>query len=382
MSELHAARRERLRERCSAAGLDAAMVTRPANIRWLTGRSPDTADGAALLLTRGLALLAGTPTAREAPHWPGTGEVRGAGEAAGDPDGLREVEVPLGSDPAVVAAERAAASGTGVLGVEEHALTVSRHREAARFIAPGVLADLDRAVERLRVVKDDEELGCQRIAAEIADQALGELLESILVGRTERHLAMELERRMVDHGADCSAFPVRVGTGDHSGVPGHLAGDRRVEEGDFLTVSLGACYRGYRTAATRTFVIGGPPEEWQKELHALVFAAQRAARESLSPGRSCQDVDLAGRQVLRDGGRDGDAVRPTGYGVGLEIAEDPRLGPGDMSRLVACVPVTVGQGVHLPGRGGVRIEDTLVVRPDEEGGPELLTITTKELLAL
>ena len=109
------------------------------------------------------------------------------------------------------------------------------------------------------MVKDEEEISCLRIAAEIADQALGELLESILVGRTERHLALELERRLVDHGADGPAFPTSVATGPNSGRRGHRPTDRRVEEGDFLSVCLGADYRGYRCEIGRTFVIGTSP---------------------------------------------------------------------------------------------------------------------------
>ena len=140
-------------------------------------------------------------------------------------------------------------------------------------------------MEQLRLVKDEEEIACLRIAAEITDQALGELLESILVGRTERHLALELERRLVDHGADGpGGVATSVGTGPNSGGPGPRPTDRRVEEGDFLTVCLGARYRGYRCEIGRTFVIGSAPG-WQIELYDLVFAAQRAAREALVPGR-------------------------------------------------------------------------------------------------
>lgn len=118
-----------------------------------------------------------------------------------------------GGDPAVAAADLAASRRADSLAVEEHHLTVGRHR-ALRSVAPRLrLADLGTAVEQQRLVKDEEEIACLRIAAEIADQALGELLESILVGRTERHLALELERRLVDHGADGPAFPTSVGTG-------------------------------------------------------------------------------------------------------------------------------------------------------------------------
>ncbi|MEU7056616.1 aminopeptidase P family protein [Streptomyces sp. NPDC046197] len=368
MSEVYAARRARLRERCNAGGSAAALVTRPANVRYLAGASP---RGAVLLLGKreDLLVCAGPPD--DLPY-------------EGRPDEtLRVQTLPQpGGDPAVAAADLAQAQGADSLAVEEHHLTVARHRALAS-VAPRLRrADLGHAVEQLRVVKDEEEISCLRIGAEIADQALGELLESILVGRTERHLALELERRLVDHGADGPAFPTSVATGPNSGHRGHRPTDRRVEEGDFLSVCLGAAYRGYRCEIGRTFVIGTSPADWQIQLYDLVFAAQRAGREALAPGAAYRDVDRAARQVLDSAGHAEGLPALTGHGVGLEIDEDPQLAPAAMGKLDACVPVTVEPGVHLPGRGGVRIDDTLVVRPEADGGPELLTITTKELLAL
>ncbi|MFF8969446.1 aminopeptidase P family protein [Streptomyces sp. NPDC014995] len=368
MSEVYASRRTRLREHCNASGNAAALISRPANVRYLAGAAP---RGAVLLLGRREDLLVCTGPPDERP-------------SEGRPDeNLRVRSLPgAGGDAAVAAAGILAAEGADSLAVEEHHLTVTRHR-ALRSVAPRLrLADLGGAVEQLRVVKDEEEISCLRIGAEIADQALGELLESILVGRTERHLALELERRLVDHGADGPAFPTSVGTGPHSGRRGHRPTDRRVEEGDFLSVCLGATYRGYRCEIGRTFVIGTSPADWQVELYDLVFAAQRAGRESLAPGAAHRDVDRAARQVLDSAGYAQALPALTGHGVGLEIDEDPQLAPAAMGKLDACVPVTVEPGVHLPGRGGVRIDDTLVVRPEADGGPELLTITTKELLAL
>ncbi|MFF9062254.1 aminopeptidase P family protein [Streptomyces sp. NPDC101213] len=368
MSEVYAARRKRLRERCSAGGSASALISRPANVRYLAGAAP---RGAVLLLSAHEELLVCTDPPDERPH-------------EGRPDEALKVQVlsRSGGDPAVTAAGILTDRGAESLAVEEHHLTVARHR-ALRSVAPRLrLADLGGAVEQLRVVKDEEEISCLRIGAEIADQALGELLESILVGRTERHLALELERRLVDHGADGPAFTPSVGTGPNSGRRGHRPTDRRVEEGDFLSVCLGATYRGYRCEIGRTFVIGTSPAEWQIELYDLVFAAQRAGRESLVPGAAYRDVDRAARQVLDSAGYAEGLTALTGHGVGLEIEEDPQLAPAAMGKLDACVPVTVEPGVHLPGRGGVRIDDTLVVRPEADGGPELLTITTKELLAL
>ncbi|AXU15735.1 aminopeptidase P family protein [Streptomyces clavuligerus] len=368
MSEVYGVRRNRLRERYAATGTAGALVSRPANVRYLAGGAP---RGAVLLLGPAEDVLL-------CPREP-TGDTR-----EGRPDErLRLTVLPTASgDPAVAAADLARTAGGASLAVEEHHLTVSRHR-AVRSVAPRMrLADLGLAVEQLRVVKDEEEIACLRIAAEITDQALGELLESILVGRTERHLALELERRLIDHGADGPAFPTSVATGPNSGRRGHHPTDRRVEEGDFLSVCVGADYRGYRCEIGRTFVIGTSPAQWQIELYDLVFAAQRAAREALAPGAACRDVDRAARQILDAAGH-GEGLAPlTGHGVGLEIDEDPQLAPAAMGKLDACVPVTVEPGVHLPGRGGVRIDDTLVVRQEADGGPELLTITTKELLAL
>ncbi|MFJ3203614.1 aminopeptidase P family protein [Streptomyces sp. NPDC086989] len=369
MSDVYAARRGLLRDRCAAAGNAAALITRPANVRYLAGASP---QGAVLLVGPGgedLLFTIGPPTGD-------------AGEGRLDEQLRLFVLDGPGSDAAVAAGDMAGSLRAESLAVEEHHLTVARHR-ALGSVAPRTrLADLGTAVEQQRLVKDEEEIACLRIAAEIADQALGELLESILVGRTERHLALELERRLVDHGADGPAFPTSVGTGPNSGRSRHRPSDRRVEEGDFLSVCLGANYRGYRCEIGRTFVIGTSPADWQVELYDLVFAAQRAGREALLPGAAYREVDRAARSVLGSAGH-GEALAPsTGHGVGLEIDEDPQLAPTAMGKLDACVPVTVEPGVHLPGRGGVRIDDTLVVRPEADGGPELLTITTKELLAL
>ncbi|MFE7413414.1 aminopeptidase P family protein [Streptomyces laurentii] len=367
MSEVYAERRTRLRDRCVAAGSPAALVSRPANVRYLAGGSP---VGAVLLIgpDEDILLCPAAP---------------GPDPAEGRVDEVLYRQPPTdGVDPAVVAVGLARTAGADALAVEEHHLTVARHR-AMGSAAPGLrLADLSSAVEQLRIVKDEEEIGSLRIAAEIADQALGELLESILVGRTERHLALELERRLVDHGADGPAFPTSVATGPNSGVARHKPTDRRVEEGDFLSVCLGASYHGYRCEIGRTFVIGTTPADWQIELYELVFAAQRAGRQALAPGAAYRDVDRAARQVLAAAGHGDATAGLTGHGVGLEIDEDPQLAPAAMGKLDACVPVTVEPGVHLPGRGGVRIDDTLVVRQEADGGPELLTITTKELLAL
>lgn len=371
MPEAHAVRRDRLRARVAATGADAALITNLVNVRYLTGftgsnaallvyaAGPDGAAGGsgAVLATDGRYL---TQAAEQAP----------------------DVEIAEDRAVAPALAGRVAKEQLRRLALEEHAVSVELYR-TLKDTAEGVdLSALGRAVEELRRVKDADEIATLRIACEIGDQAIAEMIESILVGRTERHIALELERRMADHGADAPAFPTIVASGPHSAIPHHSPGDRRVEDGDFLKIDFGACYRGYHSDMTRTFVIGNEPADWQVEVYDVVFAAQKAGREALAPGAETAAVHKAAKDVIDAAGYGEYFPHGLGHGVGLEIHEDPRMGPTTDGKLDACMPVTVEPGVYLPGRGGVRIEDTLVVRPSEDGGPELLTITTKELLVL
>jgi Xaa-Pro aminopeptidase len=199
------------------------------------------------------------------------------------------------------------------------------------------------------------------------------------VGRTERDVAHELEHRMHVHGAEGPAFATIVAGGPHSAIPHHRPTDRPLERGDLLKIDFGSRVGGYHSDMTRTVVVGAPPSPWQQEIHDLVAAAQRAGRDALAPGAAAVDVDAAARAVIEQGGHGPEFPHGLGHGVGLQIHERPMMGPTADGRLDCRMPVTVEPGVYLPGRGGVRIEDTLIVG---HGGPLLLTTTTRELLVL
>ena len=241
------------------------------------------------------------------------------------------------------------------------------------------LVRLGEVLRDLRQVKDDGELELLRRACAISDAAMADLLPTIAVGQTERDVGRRLESLMLDHGAEAVSFETIVATGPNSAIPHHSPTDRPLAAGDLLKIDFGALYSGYHADMTRTFVLGGPPADWQQEIYLAVAAAQRAGREALTPGATAVAVDQAARSVLEEAGLVEHYTHGLGHGVGLEIHEAPFLGPTSADTLAASVPVTVEPGVYLPGRGGVRIEDTLVVR---HGKPELLTNTTRELLVL
>jgi Xaa-Pro aminopeptidase len=184
---------------------------------------------------------------------------------------------------------------------------------------------------------------------------------------------------MLDQGATGIAFETIVATGPNSAVPHHRPTDRAVAAGDLLKIDFGALYEGYHADCTRTVVVGAEPADWQREIHGLVRAAQRAGRHALAPDVDVRQVDAAAREVITDAGYGEAFSHGLGHGVGLEVHEAPLINADSDARLADRTPVTVEPGVYLPGRGGVRIEDTLVVRAGE---PELLTTTPKDLLVL
>jgi Xaa-Pro aminopeptidase len=188
---------------------------------------------------------------------------------------------------------------------------------------------------------------------------------------------------MTDLGADGLAFDTIVASGPNGAIPHHVPSDRPFAAGDMITVDCGARYQGYHADMTRTVVLGAPAP-WQRDIYALVAEAQAAGVGAAVPGADVQDVDAAARDLIEGAGYGGQFQHGLGHGVGLEIHEAPILGYGRTGTLADRVPITVEPGIYLPGQGGVRIEDTLVVRAGTgtAAAQELLTTTTRELLVL
>ncbi len=287
---------------------------------------------------------------------------------------------------------RAAADGVRKLGFESHVVTVDGLDALAAALAD-TDTELVRAsgtVEALREVKDAGELALLRLACEAADAALTDLVGrgGLRPGRTEREVGRELEALMLDHGADAVSFETIVAAGPNSAIPHHRPTDAVLATGDFVKIDFGALVAGYHSDMTRTFVLG-KPADWQLEIYQLVAEAQRAGREALRPGAELREVDAAARRLIADAGYADNFGHGLGHGVGLQIHEAPGIAATSAGTLLAGSVVTVEPGVYLPGRGGVRIEDTLAVpseisAPSKTAGqtPELLTRFPKELAVL
>lgn len=367
MAETHASRRAELATKLVDDKIDAALVTSLVNVRYLTGL--DSSNAALLLTSDGSAVLATDSRYSTA-----------AKAAAEDVELLVERSVAT-----ALAARAAKAAGSLRLAVEEHAVTLELWESVRSVLDEGPATvehvHLGRAVETLRAVKDEDELALLAEACAISCRALEDLYAAGgFLGRTEKQIARDLEWRMFGHGADGIAFETIVATGPHSAIPHHRPTERVVERGDLLKIDFGAIYQGYNADCTRTSVVGAQPQDWQSEIYQLVADAQRAGREAIAVGDECVAVDKASRRIIDDAGYKENFGHGTGHGVGLEVHEAPTLGYSATGTLADRMAVTVEPGIYLPGRGGVRIEDTLAVRAS--GGPDLLTPTTKDLLVL
>jgi len=352
------ARRHALRGLLAQADLSALLVTRPANVRYLTGFTGT--YGALLLLhDRTLFFTDGRYRHQAAAEVPGVEVVLAPGDLVGAVGGVVRT------------------SGDG-LGFEPAGLTWGEGQRLRSGLPGQAVVPAPPLVEELREVKDERELAAMGEAARLAGEALEGVLAGLREGVTERRVAVDLELAMRRLGADGPAFGTIVAFGEQAAEPHHRPGDRPLRAGDLVTVDLGARVDGYCADLTRTVVVGAASRR-QRDLYELVRGAQAAGLACLEAGVPAGEVDQACRQPIADAGLGDSFPHPTGHGIGLEVHEAPRLRAGSRERVAAGTPVTVEPGVYLPGFGGVRIEDLVVARP---GGHEPLTTVPKELLEL
>jgi Xaa-Pro aminopeptidase len=233
-------------------------------------------------------------------------------------------------------------------------------------------------VQAERLVKEPGEVERIRTAAALVDEVYGWVRERGLVGRTERSVAMALEQRMRELGADGPSFGSIVASGERGALPHAVPADVPIEAGTLVTLDIGAQLDGYCSDCTRTWATGPLPDDLA-EAYALVQRAQAAALDAVRPGPLGREIDAVARDMIEAAGHGEHFGHGLGHGVGLEVHEAPRLGRTADTALAAGHVVTVEPGVYLPGRGGVRIEDLVVVT---EEGRDVLSGTTKDLITV
>ncbi|MCM3757022.1 Xaa-Pro peptidase family protein [Sporosarcina aquimarina] len=263
------------------------------------------------------------------------------------------------------------------LGFEKEDLTFGMY-ELYKSKVTAELIPTAGLVEKIRIIKTPEELEVLKQAAKIADDAFTHICGFIKAGMTELEVSNELEFFMRKQGATSSSFDTIVASGVRGALPHGVATDKKIETGELVTLDYGALYNGYISDITRTVAVGEPSEK-MREIYEITLAAQKLAVEGIKPGMTGIQADAIARDYIASKGY-GDAFgHSTGHGIGLEVHEAPGLSFRSETVLEPNMTVTAEPGIYLPGIGGVRIEDDLVIT---ENGCERLTHCTKELQIL
>lgn len=349
-------RRNRIRERLPELGADAMLVTKLVNVRYLSGYS-----GSAGVLLVGAEDVFFTDSRYEE-------------QSAREVPDCRRV-IPPQNGESVLASEIAAA-GIAKLAIEAANVTLATAKSWREKMTGVEFVETTGVVEELRKVKDQTEVEAMRRAAAIGDTALRESLGRLREGMTEVEFAAELEDAMRRGGSDGLSFDTIVAFGPSAAEPHHRPSERRLARGDLIKIDFGATSSGYHSDMTRTVAFGEPDPELAK-IYEIVRAAQQAGVEAVAAGKTGGDVDEASRSVVEAAGHT--FGHGTGHGCGLEVHEAPTLRRESGDVLGAGMAVTVEPGIYVPGLGGVRIEDLVVVT---EGGCDVLTRSPKELITV
>lgn len=351
-------RQDRLRRRIRREGFDGVLITRLANVRYLTGF---TGSDGSLFLTPTDAILMSD----------GRYEEQIAEECSA-------VAVEIRRPPtswAQLVSKVIRQSGVQKVAFERDALTVGQLERLVELLPRQTLRGVSGWVEELRQIKDREELACIRRAIDLAESAFRKVVTTVSLETTECLVAAELEYAIRCSGGEGCSFPPIVAVGPHAARPHARPRPVRLDEGGFVLIDWGARVNGYTSDLTRVVPVTRISPKLER-LYEIVCRAQRAAIQMVRPGVACSQVDRAARTVIQDAGYGKRFPHGLGHGIGLEIHEGPRLAPGEDQIIKAGMVVTIEPGIYFPGWGGLRIEDDVYVTRQ---GAHLLTQLTSQL---
>ncbi len=363
---MHAQRLERFRQRMAADGLDVAVVMPGPNLRYLTGltTSPSERPFLAFVPQQGPPRLLVPALERPAVAraLPDDAVLVGYRDEDGPAGALTELAAELGLAQATVGVEHGRMRVRELRALESHV-----DRDAIRDLGPTAMA--------LRRIKDATEIDALRRAVALTEELLGAMVEAIEPGATERDVVRAYERARIDSDAEGVPFSPIVASGPNTDSPHAHPGDRALQRGDMVTIDCGAMVEGYPGDVTRNVALGELDPE-RERIHQVVLEANAAGREACRPGATAASVDRAARSVIDAAGYGDCFMHRTGHGMGLEVHEPPDIMAGNDQVLEPGMVFTVEPGVYVPGVGGARVEDDMLVTDD---GAESLTQYPREL---
>lgn len=343
-------------------GLDALLITGEANRLYASGFHSAGSDGVALVTPKGAFYFTDSRYTEAARRHIQDAEIR---------------EIGPGRGYSVLIQEVLTAQALHKVGYEDAYLTV-REFEAYRSALSCEMLPATELLWDLRRIKSGEELAKMEAAQGIAERALGEILQEIRPGVTEKELAARLQYLMLHYGAEDMSFDPIVVSGPNGSLPHGVPGGRELQAGEFVTMDFGCIFGGYCSDMTRTVAVGSATAE-MRQVYATVLAAQLAGIAAAKAGVTGQAVDGAAREVIANAGFGPYFTHSFGHGVGVEIHESPNASPRNELLLPAGAVISAEPGIYLPGKLGVRIEDVVVLT---ETGCRNLTHAPKELLIL
>ncbi|HEY4565752.1 MAG TPA: Xaa-Pro peptidase family protein [Savagea sp.] len=349
---------ERIRQRLHEESIDALLVTNPYNRRYMANF---TGTAGVVFITKEEALF--------------ITDFRYVEQATEQAVGYMVVEQRRTVVEQV--ADEVVRLGVRTLGFEKDHMTYGEFEIFEEYV-DAMLVPVSGWVEQLRLIKTEDELAILQRAADIADETFEHICTYIRPGVSELDVANEMERYMRSLGATQSSFDSIVASGVRGALPHGVASDKLIEEGELVTLDFGALYNGYISDITRTVAVGEPSEQ-MKEVYEIVLAAQKRGVEQIRPGMKASEADQVVRDVIVEKGYGEAFGHSTGHGIGLEVHEMPALSSRNDTVLQCGMTVTVEPGIYLPGIGGVRIEDDIVLT---ETGNRRLTKSSKELRIL
>ena len=353
-----------LRAKITEQGLDALLVTQPQNQLYISGFSGDSDYlDATLLISADQAWISTDSRYYE--------DVK---QRAKD---FKLFEA--GNDKTKVFGEFAAAAKPKVVGYEVTHITVATLKDWTRAArkAGFKLKPVSGLVEDLRMVKDADEFATIKRAVALADDAFAHFIAVVKLGMTEKEGAWVIEEYMRKHGAEKIAFDLIVAAGPNAALPHAIPGDRKFQRGEPIVVDIGARVDHYHSDMTRTICLGQPADDQFKKVYDVVLKAVRAAEKKIKAGVKGKRADSFARSVIDKAGYGNNFGHGLGHGVGLAVHEGPRASKFSKDVYRPNMTLTIEPGIYLPGWGGVRIEDLVVI---QEEGVEVLTQATKEPL--